>query len=207
MQLPFYSVFDFTEGQIAVVKDFDFAYDIATSKSEGRKIVKHVTKNAIGISVWGALTGFKDTADVDVVNPNRILHKACIGGDTKLVEYLIDKKGADVHYNEDISLREASKNGHVNVVKALVARGAWIETHTGEALRIAVVAGHKEVVKFLIKKGVVHFVTFAIDHMGPEVEMVALRPSVVRLRNKHAKKFFEWVGRYGHFEYPRVYPY
>ena len=210
MKLPFYSVFDFTDGQLAVVRDFDVAYDVATSKSEERKIIKHVAKDAIGVSVWGSITGFKGTTEVDVVNPNKLLLKACVGGDSKLVEYLLDKKGADVNYQgyqEENPLLFASKNGHLNVVKALVARGVWIESHCGEALRLAVNAGHKEVVKFLIKKGIVHYVTWATEKMGPEIKMLALRPSVVRLRNEHAKKFFAWVGRYGHFEYPRVYPY
>jgi hypothetical protein len=205
MQLPYYSVFDFTEGQLAVVRDFDVAYDVATSKSEGRKIIKHVVKNAIGVSVWGSTTGFKGTADVDVTDPNKLLHKASVCGDAKFVEYLLDKKGADVHYRADLPLISASKNGHCDVAKVLIDKGAWIDGQ--EPIRQAIKGGHKEVVKLLIEKGVIHYIQLAVEHMGPEIELVASRPSVVRLRNKHAKKYFAWVGRYGHFEKPLVYPY
>ena len=61
--------------------------------------------------------------------------------------------GADIHANDDWSLRVASENGRLEVVKYLVERGADIHARYDWPLRVAIYGKHLEVVKYLIKNG------------------------------------------------------
>ena len=47
----------------------------------------------------------------------------------------------------------ASRNGHLDIVKYLVGKGANIHADDDEALRLASHYGHLEVVKYLVEKG------------------------------------------------------
>lgn len=51
------------------------------------------------------------------------------------------------------ALVEASKQGHLKIVKILVQKGADVKIHDNEPLRVASKHGHLEIVKFLIDNG------------------------------------------------------
>jgi len=63
------------------------------------------------------------------------------------------EKGANVHTNIDYPHCLASENGHLEVVKFLVEKGADIHANDDYALQLASGNGHLEVVKFLVEKG------------------------------------------------------
>ena len=79
-----------------------------------------------------------------------ILFTASRSGDKSLVKYALDNR-----YSENINdaLRIASKEGHLDVVKYLVERGADIHSQGETPLAAAVVNGQAEVVKYLVSKG------------------------------------------------------
>jgi len=51
-------------------------------------------------------------------------------------------------------LREASADGHLDIVKRLVSKGADVNTNDGHSLRLASYYGHLEIVKYLVNEGV-----------------------------------------------------
>jgi hypothetical protein len=188
MKTPYYVVVDWVDGQIAILRDFDISYGIATETTEGRKIVMCTSKDTPGVSVWGSSCGFMGI-DIPVKDANKLLLKASSYGDVKLVRYLLTEKDADVHYDEDMSLRCACRLGHYNVVKTLVNKGARMDIHDGRALNTAVMNGHKNIVKFLLEKGALH-ISVAIqaargdDEMHTLINTIAFDPSVVKIRNR-----------------------
>jgi ankyrin repeat protein len=54
--------------------------------------------------------------------------------------------GANVHVRDDDALFWASYNGHVDVVRELLAAGANVHVHDDDALRVASRNGHVDVV-------------------------------------------------------------
>ncbi|KAI9202661.1 ankyrin repeat-containing domain protein [Polychytrium aggregatum] len=59
----------------------------------------------------------------------------------------------DIHFRDDLALRQASLNGHSSIVELLVRCGAWIEAGNNEALRNACSAGWLETVRILAQAG------------------------------------------------------
>jgi len=66
---------------------------------------------------------------------------------------LLLKHGANVHIGNDWALKEASINGHLEVVRLLIRYGANVHASGDWALKEACTNGHLKVVKFLIKHG------------------------------------------------------
>jgi hypothetical protein len=66
---------------------------------------------------------------------------------------LLIANGADVHAGNDFALELASKNGHLEVVRLLVSNGANVNAMNDNALRLASKNGHLEVVRLLIDNG------------------------------------------------------
>ena len=62
------------------------------------------------------------------------------------------ERGANIRVDDDSSLRYASYNGHLDVVKYLVESGADVHVNGDEPLRIATDNGHTEVVNYLKSK-------------------------------------------------------
>jgi len=62
-------------------------------------------------------------------------------------------QGADIHAANDLSVRYASYNGHLNVVKYLVSQGADIHAENDHAVRGASSYEHLDVVAFLVSLG------------------------------------------------------
>lgn len=63
------------------------------------------------------------------------------------------EKGANVHVNNNEPIRDASKNGHLNVVKCLVKHGANIHAQNEYPLRLASENGHLSIVRYLVNLG------------------------------------------------------
>jgi ankyrin repeat protein len=80
---------------------------------------------------------------------NEQLIEASSRGDVYVVKLLLENELADVHAHSDRSLRLASMNGHLEVVKLLIANGADVHVNEDETLRWASKNGHTEVVKYL----------------------------------------------------------
>jgi len=81
-------------------------------------------------------------------NINASLCRASENGHLEVVKLLVEK-GADIHADNDYSLKWASGNGHLEVVKLLVEKGANIHANNDCAFQLASIYGHLEVVKFL----------------------------------------------------------
>jgi ankyrin repeat protein len=84
-----------------------------------------------------------------------VFRYAVINGDVKMVKASLIA-GADVHADNDGSLRDAAKSGNVAVVKLLLAAGANIYAMNNFALRWAASKGHTEVVKVLLDHSLIH---------------------------------------------------
>ena len=83
---------------------------------------------------------------------NKELIEYAKNGNLNFIKSLIEK-GADIHTNNNESLRVAVNNNHLEVVKYLVAKGADIHFENNWILRIASERGHLGVVKYLVEKG------------------------------------------------------
>jgi len=73
---------------------------------------------------------------------------AAMCGCLKNVKNLV-KKGVDVKYNLDVSVRLAAANNQIKVVKYLVKQGA----DATQALRMTGSFGHLKLAKWLVKQG------------------------------------------------------
>ena len=62
-------------------------------------------------------------------------------------------KGANIHAGDDYAVRVASRRGHLEIVKYLIKKGADIHARNEEALRDAVLDDKLETVKCLIDHG------------------------------------------------------
>ena len=82
-------------------------------------------------------------------------HKIILGSRREWKNCLADliDEGADVHAGSDAALRNASSDGHVEVVELLLDRGADVHACNDAALRYASSNGHVEVVKILNATG------------------------------------------------------
>ncbi|QGR53608.1 ankyrin repeat-containing protein [Moumouvirus maliensis] len=81
-----------------------------------------------------------------------LMHSS-LSGNLEMIQFLIDR-GANIHANNDIAVRNASLKGHLEVVKYLVSIGANVHTTENYAIRWAAREGHFEVVKYLLECGV-----------------------------------------------------
>jgi ankyrin repeat protein len=63
------------------------------------------------------------------------------------------EKGANVHINNDYTLRWASRDGHLEIVKLLIEKGADVHAKDDEAIRIASEVGHLKIVQLLLENG------------------------------------------------------
>jgi len=86
-------------------------------------------------------------------NDSENIVMASNNGNAKLVKFL-HENGADIHTDEEASLRLASSNGNIEVVKYLVENGANIHAKNDLAFKNACSHGHAAIVKYLISKGV-----------------------------------------------------
>ena len=73
-------------------------------------------------------------------------------GDLTKVKELIEN-AADIHANNDESLRLSAENGHIDIVKYLVENGADIHADDDGALRNSACCGHFDIVKYLVENG------------------------------------------------------
>jgi len=79
--------------------------------------------------------------------------------------------GADVHAYDDLALRWASGNGHIEVVKVLLDAGADVHARDDYALRWASGNGHVEIVKLLKQYRAKHrSVNESIKHLPGRTE-------------------------------------
>jgi len=83
---------------------------------------------------------------------NNMLVYSSIDGGIDQVNWALEN-GADVHAEDDVSLREASERGHLEVVKVLLENGADVHAEEDLALQGASERGHLEVVKVLLENG------------------------------------------------------
>ena len=73
------------------------------------------------------------------------------GNGHKEIVELLLKNGANVHVYNDYALRWASKRGHTNIVEILLKNGADVNAYNGEPIQSALKHGHKDIVKLLKK--------------------------------------------------------
>ena len=81
-----------------------------------------------------------------------IMQCASKNGYLDVVKFLVNK-GANIHADDDGSIRLASISGHLDIVKFLVSEGANIHARDDGAVQWASYIGHFEVVKYLISRG------------------------------------------------------
>lgn len=111
--------------------------------------------------VWLILAKRLDLNRVDQYQRS-ILHLACIGGNANIVRGVIVRERKKTHrlnlekkaYHGITPLITAAGNGHLNIVKLLLKRGAQIsntDTRKNTALDWASIRGHLNIVEYLIQ--------------------------------------------------------
>ena len=78
---------------------------------------------------------------------------AAESGKLEFVKIFVDKYKVDVHHYSDEMLRNASRNGHEEIVGYLISKGADFNAWNGDPLKDAAENGHLGVVKKLIEAG------------------------------------------------------
>ena len=78
-----------------------------------------------------------------------LMEWACKHGHIAVVRKLIDQENADVGARGNYALRYASENGHLEVVRLLLDKGADVRADDNWVLRLASEYGHLEVVRLL----------------------------------------------------------
>jgi ankyrin repeat protein len=86
------------------------------------------------------------------LNHNIILCQGAGYGHLNLVQYAMNN-GADIHYNDDLSLRLACQNEHTNIVQYLIEMGANIHVNNEESLLTAALRGYMDIVRILVETG------------------------------------------------------
>ena len=99
---------------------------------------------------------------------NTAMAKAAKGGHMEIVQYLIDKKGAN-HFNWAMEL--AALGGHLDIIKYLIdEKGA---NEFNEALGWAALGGHLDIVKYLIdEKGADNFNSAMLEAARGHLDIV-----------------------------------
>ena len=95
------------------------------------KIVNNPTKNTLNFSFEGAA----ERGQLDVI------------------KYLLSLYPELIHFKDDVALRSAVANDHIETVKFLISRKADVNARNGEALIEASSSGNLEMVKLLIEAG------------------------------------------------------
>ena len=93
-------------------------------------------------------------APIDRQKLNDDLVGAAKNGKRKLIKSLL-AQGADIHFNEDLPLREAAYNGWPKTTMFLIKHGADIHACNESPLALAVVRGNPRTVEALLKAGAV----------------------------------------------------
>jgi len=86
---------------------------------------------------------------IDCTFLNNMLITCSVHNNIHAAKYLINN-GANVHVQNDASLRKAAMHGHLDTVIFLVNRGANINAFNNDALSQSIAYGHKHVEKYLM---------------------------------------------------------
>ena len=112
--------------------------------------------------------------------------------------------GVDIYADNDLALRFASENGHMEVVKLLLESGADVHAEGDYALRWAAKNGYDEVVKILLELGAdVHIRDdFALRWASANGHLEVVKFLLESGANVHARNNFalHWASRNGHME-------
>ena len=83
------------------------------------------------------------------------LNLAATNGDIDMVKRLLERQSpaADVHANNDIALRTATRRNHIDIVRLLLDHGADLHVLNDNPLRVAAANNHIEIATLLLNRG------------------------------------------------------
>jgi ankyrin repeat protein len=99
----------------------------------------------------GYLDLLKELVALGGINVNEGLFEAAMHGHLNIVRFLIENLRANIHYNYDIAIRAAAGEGHYEIVKYLMSRGANFRAEQNFALNTAAAKGYLDIVKYILK--------------------------------------------------------
>lgn len=87
-------------------------------------------------------------------NEHNTLYMLAKDNNLEMMKYVVDTFGFDIHADEEVALRTASKEGHADIVKYLKEQGASLENVGSICLSLAVTNGHARIAAELVEQGV-----------------------------------------------------
>lgn len=89
----------------------------------------------------------------DRVTAGRLATAAAEKGQLEFVRMFVEELKVEVHYNNDMMLREAAEENHTEVVRYLVSKGADAAVWSNDPIREASKHGNLEMLKILVEAG------------------------------------------------------
>ncbi|XP_067668335.1 ankyrin repeat domain-containing protein 50-like [Haliotis asinina] len=146
-----------------------------------------------------------------------ILHSACLGGDVKVVKYVLSKNTLDINGRVRCgrtAVMLAADNGHRDVLELLVGRGANValtDENGDNFLHCACREGHAEVVKYILLQDLVDINSLGHEKKSPVliageqghtevVELLVKHGADLSLREKSGSNTLHRACYYGQFD-------
>ena len=99
---------------------------------------------------------------------------ACQMGLYQIIKMLVDDHNADIEAGNGDALVAAAMEGHVEIVRFLLDRGAKADNNQNKALRHAAKFGHPNIIRLLLQH-------------GADVHAMEDRPLKLAIENRHVK--------------------
>jgi ankyrin repeat protein len=105
---------------------------------------------------WTVIRGHLDILELLIKhgsedNNQKMLKWTVRNGYLDIVKSFIKYNTVDIHYDNELILRSASRYGHLELVEYLISHNADVHAENDEALRSASSNGHLAVVELLLK--------------------------------------------------------
>jgi hypothetical protein len=90
-----------------------------------------------------------DTSELSTEEKGYRLRSAAEENDVTTAKLLLQADPESVHFGEDVALRTAAEQGHLDMIRLLRSAGASVHIYNGAPLRLARAGGHSAAEQFI----------------------------------------------------------